>query len=176
MSAPVRGDRALRFTSRATKRIWRLVAVWIALTPLLAWFALAGTGLGTVAGVTIVAGVLAIPALGPQLYVYLRIRGLRLAGDRLVHGRTFCDLTTSWEINLEVREGRSVQRLILCANDVRAQLGTSNVPSYFEPDDLRRLAGVLARSTHPGPRDVAEHLTRLANDPGRESWPPLRPR
>jgi hypothetical protein len=164
-------DRALRFTSRATRRIWLSIFAWLVLTPLLSWFALTGTGLGTVGGVAMVAGVLAVLVFGPQLFVYLRVRGLRLVGYHLVRGRTFCDLATSWDIDLEVTQGRSAQRLLLRADDMRVVLGSSNVPSYYEPDDLRRLAAILAGSDHPGPRDVGERLNRLAEDPRRDSWP-----
>ena len=171
MSAPVDGDRALRYTRRTTKRVWQTIVAWIVLTPLLSWLALAGTKLGTGTGVTIVAGVLAVPTFGPQLFTYLRVRALRLAGDRLVRGGKSCELTASWDIDLAVVNGRAGQRLVLRAEDLRVVLGSSSIPSFFEPDDVRRLARILARSEHPGPREIAEHLTWLANDPGLGAWP-----
>lgn len=176
MSAPAGSERALRFTGRVTKRIWLSIVVWLVLTPLLTWLALTGTAAGSTAGITIVASVLAVLVFGPQLFVYLRIRGLRLVGDQLVRGRTACDLATGWDIDLEVTQGRSVQRLHLRADDLRVLLGSSNIPSYYEPDDLRRLAAIMARSEHPGPREIAERLTRLANEPSLGSWPLPRPR
>jgi hypothetical protein len=70
-----------------------------------------------------------------------------------------------------VVDRRSRQYLILHAGDMRALLGTTSIPSQFESEDLRRLAGLLSRSTHPGPREVAAHLNRLADDPtSTESW------
>lgn len=174
MSAPVKGERALRFNGRTTRRLWLSILFWLVLTPLFAWFLFLGTSLGNTVGIAIAAGVLAVLVFAPQLYTYLRVRGLRLAGDQLVRGRKSCDLTSSWDINLEVAERRSLQRLVLHADDLRVMLGSSSIPSFFEPDDLRRLAAPLARSAHPGPQEVAEHLTRLADDPARESWPPPR--
>ena len=60
---------------------------------------------------------------------------------------------------------------MLRAEDIRVPVGTASVPNLYEPDDLRRLAGLLARSPHPGPREVGEHLARLADDPGTDNWP-----
>jgi hypothetical protein len=180
MSAPVRGDRALRFNSRMARRLWLSLLLWLVLLPLFSWFLLLGTGVGDVIDIAIAAGVVAVLVFVPQLYVYLRIRGLRLVGERLVRGRKSCELSTSWDINLEVAERqaglrRVGQRLFLHAEDLRVVLGSMTLPSFFEPEDLRRLADVLARSTHPGPQEAAEHLNRLADEESRESWPPPRP-
>jgi hypothetical protein len=175
VSAPVGNERALRFTGRFTRRMWISVVAWLVLTPLLTWLALTGTSLGSGTSITIVACALAVLVFGPQLVVYLRIRGLHLAGDQLVRGGRSCDLTTSWDIDLEVSQARS-RRLYLHADDLRVVLGSMTIPSYYEPDDLRRLATILGRSKHPGPREVGEQLTRLANDPRQESWPLPRSR
>jgi hypothetical protein len=175
VTAPVGNERALRFTARFARRMWISVVGWLVLTPVLTWLALTGTGLGSGRSITIVACVLAVVVFGPQLVLYLRIRGLRLDGDRLVRGGRSCDLTTNWDIDLEVTQARS-RRLYLSAGDLRVVLGSLTVPSYYEPGDLRRLATILGRSEHPRPREVGEQLARLAGDPRQESWPLPRSR
>jgi hypothetical protein len=172
MSAPAgeRGMRALRLNGRMKRRLVLSWVLWSVLIPLLSWLAVVGTSFP----IGVVITIMALAVLGTQLYGYLRVRGLRLVGTRLVRGRKSCDLTTSRGIYLESKERKSRQYLILHLDDLRILLGSTAFPSNFEPEDLRRLAGLLSRSTHPGPREIAEDLNRLADDGRLEWWPAPR--
>jgi hypothetical protein len=175
--APAAGDRgvrALRYTDRAGKSFRNYGVGFVLLAPLVAWLFLTGKRYDSTDFVAVTVGFVVL-AVGPLLYTYLRVRGLRLVGTRLVRGRKDCDLTSSWAVSLDVKARQSRPYLILRADGFRVTLGSGRLACYFEPEDLRRLAEMLERSQHPEGRAVGQQLRRIAEAPFMDSWPPARP-
>lgn len=175
--APAAGDRgvrALRYTDRAGKSFLKYGVGFVLLAPLVAWLFLTGKQHDSTDFVAVTVGFVVL-AVGPLLYTYLRVRGLRLVGTRLVRGRKDCDLTASWAVSLDVKARQSRPYLILRAGGFSRHLGQRAAAVLLRtrgPAPSRRAAGAVAT---PEARAVGQQLRRIAEDPFMESWPPARP-